>query len=378
MEKPQSKTSKQLEEISLKTKKLDSSLTQLTFKIIEWSFFITLCIIAGMFTKDVIQQFQAKKTIMAQSLIDITKLPTIVFCMNWGLWNFSDKKTVNITYRIFPFQNERTHLLEKEPSHFKTTDETVMFEQINSWCFKLNGTLGSSSTYTKGLERHITIEFSNELKEDVLPWEVSAYFTSEENHYGIFNFEWLDGKSFKQVIRLGTGVYVSLNPVEYTYLSQLHQCSTDTFLEQWKKGKLLDTDLSNCSKRCAIHSFLLSEELGIQSCPWDAEHFEHQKCVSDALWEQTYYLQKSVGKRPCHVLEYHGEKIFENTFISNHFRLDYSFAPPEMTLDYSEHLLFDVYGLIVYIGGILGMCISFSFIGLISTILDLIKSKISH
>ena len=89
----------------LKTKKLDSSLTQLTFKIIEWSFFITLCIIAGMFTKDVIQQFQAKKTIMAQSLIDITKLPTIVFCMNWGFWNFSDTKTFTFWTMHFSIQH---------------------------------------------------------------------------------------------------------------------------------------------------------------------------------------------------------------------------------------------------------------------------------
>ena len=51
------------------------------FNIIEWSIYIGFCILAGLFVKDVWNQFHAKETFMGQSLQPITKLPTIVFCL---------------------------------------------------------------------------------------------------------------------------------------------------------------------------------------------------------------------------------------------------------------------------------------------------------
>ena len=57
------------------------------FKVVDWVLFIGFCILACYFMKNVIDEYQAKKTSFTQSLEPITKLPTIVICLessfNW-------------------------------------------------------------------------------------------------------------------------------------------------------------------------------------------------------------------------------------------------------------------------------------------------------
>ena len=62
---------------------------EIIFKGIKLMFFLVLFALAGIFTKDVIQQFQAKDTFIGQSLKNITKLPTIVVCLETEyIWEF--------------------------------------------------------------------------------------------------------------------------------------------------------------------------------------------------------------------------------------------------------------------------------------------------
>ena len=51
------------------------------FKGIEWLLHIGFSIIAIVFMKNVFEQYKAKDTFMGQSLEDISKLPTIVLCL---------------------------------------------------------------------------------------------------------------------------------------------------------------------------------------------------------------------------------------------------------------------------------------------------------
>ena len=63
--------------------------------------------------------------------------------------------------------------------------------------------------------------------------------------------------------------------------------------------------------------------------------------------------------------------------MGNYFILLYTFSHPEMTLDHKENLLFDEYGLVVYVGGILGMSVGFTFIGMVTSVLDYIQSTLN-
>ena len=244
---------------------------------------------------------------------------------------------------------------------------------INENCFKLNSTIGS--TFNKGLRRQLIIDISPYLYNDEYPQSVDVYFSSEENHYGITYQEWFEGQVLKYTIPLGSWINVNLKPVEYRYRNHDFQCSSETFLKQWMKGSILSADLSNCTRRCAPAPFLESKDLGIHSCPWEYKYYPYRDCVWYALFD-TIGKQKTQSKRPCHVLEYQGDVSHFAKDMGDYFILLYTFSHPEMTLDHKENLLFDEYGLVVYVGGILGMSVGFTFIGMVTSVLDYIQSKL--
>ena len=52
----------------------------LILEIIEWIFFLSLCVAGGVLTNDVIKTYQAKETTLGTSLKPITKLPVVAIC----------------------------------------------------------------------------------------------------------------------------------------------------------------------------------------------------------------------------------------------------------------------------------------------------------
>ena len=50
----------------------------------------------------------------------------------------------------------------------------------------------------------------------------------------------------------------------------------------------------------------------------------------------------------------------------------YDFTPPEKMLVFEEYLVFDAFGMIGSVGGALGLCIGFSFSGVIASIVEFI------
>ena len=269
---------------------------------------------------------------------------------------------------IVPTSDTFVYLEERKSYHFERENETVMMEQVSSNCFKVNATLGTK--FKNNLSRHLVVSLTD-IEEKYFPESVTAYFTSEDNVYGIFNQEWLDGQAFDQSVKLGHRVDVILKPQECKYLDNDLQCSHETFFEQWMKY-FESANHTNCLKNCAPYSFLVSDDISI--CPWeDFDDTLQRQCVWLAFYE-TYENAKSTFKRPCHILEYQGKETYAKKDQEYQFRLTYKFAPPEMTIEHQEHLLFDVFGLIGNVGGTLGMCIGFSFIGMGSSILDFIKN----
>ena len=141
---------------------------EIIFKVIKLIFFLILFASAGIFTKDVIQQFQAKDTFIGQSLKNITKLPTIVVCLETEyIWEFGGTDNIiAIDYGISVSPADVTYMtLEKNTQHrLKGKNETVFLEQINENCFKVNSTVGSA--FNKGLRRQIIIQIASGLNDE--------------------------------------------------------------------------------------------------------------------------------------------------------------------------------------------------------------------
>ena len=334
------------------------------FKGIEWLLYIGFSIIAMIFMKNVLEQYQAKNTFMGQSLEDISELPTIIICLDTEYaWDYSSGFLV-IQYGIDG--KDLQNLTVNQPLFFEETNETVILEQFSEECYRLNSSIES------GIGRGIlwTIKIIFQVSTDFVPESVKALFTSEENSYGEFNDQWFDGQVFKQDMRRNHWVLATLRPMKFTYLNQEDQCGDETFLYQWMKH-IKGANFLRCPKKCTHYSFLVSDDLPL--CGWTDDDSQARGCASIALLANYKNFT-----RPCNILEYSGQTTYDRKRFNDNstFLLRYQFSPPEKTLHFNERYVFDAVGMIGSVGGTLGMCIGFSFSGLTSAVLSFIKSKI--
>ena len=339
-------------------------------KGLKWTIYIGFGFIAGLFMKDVLKQYQSKDTFMGQSLEPISKLPTVVICLDSRYyWSYSNGFVV-MEYAVDTFNFKI--LKENEILYMEEGNETVFFEQYSEFCFKMKVNTGSK--IKTGALWSIKVTFPN-LSEKFIPETLSAYFTSEENSYGAYYNQWFDGQVFEQKVKRNSWVVTTLKPIQYKYLDIDNQCSDETFLEQWQKY-IPKTNFSGCPRKCAPFSFLASKEIPI--CGWSDEESPSRGCALDAFLIHYNEFRTIIGyKRPCHVLEYSGQTTYDKErFTDNKFLLRYQFAPPEKKLYYTERLVVDTIGMIGSVGGTLGIFIGFSFSGITTNVLDFIMSRI--
>ena len=192
---------------------------RILFRSIGWIIYIGFTILAGNFTKSVIEQYQSKDTFMAQSFQPIKKLPTIMFCMekrdHWQTWTLHHD--ILIGYGI-------------EASSPENENETVSFEQVSDVCFKVNFTMRSSLRKSSG-RRVFSIDFPH--GNHTWPLSMRIIFTSEANYYGIFNGEWFDGDPYDMKLEMGHNYWFSIKPFEYHSLDKDNECGNESFLDQF-------------------------------------------------------------------------------------------------------------------------------------------------
>ena len=89
------------------------------FKSIDWIFFLSFSILAANFMIDVINQYQAKATSFSQSTESITKLPSIVMCIEGNhISNYT--KEIQFNYGV-----------EEKTSFIKMASKNIMIMTLN-------------------------------------------------------------------------------------------------------------------------------------------------------------------------------------------------------------------------------------------------------
>ena len=58
------------------------------------------------------------------------------------------------------------------------------------------------------------------------------------------------------------------------------------------------------------------------------------------------------------------------------FTFSYRFSAPELVTVYQEYLIYDTISMVAYTGGILGMCLGFSFMNAITSVIDFFQNTI--
>ena len=177
----------------------------LIFKVMEWSFYIVLCIVAGMFMIDVVTQFLARETVIGHSLKLITKLPTLTICIE--LEDSDYKYSIDQEYLEMVLWNHRLKFDER----YDDGNISMLLTKISDNCMKLNASL--TSPFPEGKIVQIGLKLNS-----YMPDKLHAYFTSEENSYGIFHKEWFDGNVFQEEMTLDHMKEIYLTPTEHKFL----------------------------------------------------------------------------------------------------------------------------------------------------------------
>ena len=335
--------------------------------IVDWILFLGFGALASHFMLSVIDHFQAKTTSFSQSLEPITKLPTILMCIEGSrIFNYSNLITLSYSNQG-RYYEKIENIKENEIYHFKYGNESFQVVQAQDKCLKLESNL--TSPYQHGT-RAIEFKFKWMMK------SVHFYFTSEENSIGSLFQQWWDGQVLDIVVDKGREAIITLQPFESRYLSFNNRCSNMTHTDKWL-STIPELNFSSCPKKCSP-STSLSHILPL--CGWDIE-WNTLACSRRILQRSLFDFTASKGfKTPCQILEYHGYKIFEqdNYEDENALELRYTFAPPFKSKVQQEYLIYDMAGMIGSVGGTLGMCIGFSFSGVTTNLLEYIQARLTN
>ena len=88
-------------------------------------------------------------------------------------------------------------------------------------------------------------------------------------------------------------------------------------------------------------------------------------------------------ERSCTLVQYDGKIVFEESYPEsplvhpNSRSFSYTFMRTSVAI-HEEYLIYDSIGMLGSIGGTLGMCIGFSFVGLISVLLSYLQILINY
>ena len=353
----------------------------IVLEIIEWIFFLSLCVAGGALTYNVLKTYQAKETTLGTSLKPITKFPVVTIC-----------NVYPVLFDIQVFYNyiqDTEELVIGNETFIETENEFVKLEILDERCLKLSARVDGNIKKTSN--RVIDVRLRD--KEDTQDFGFSVFdiydvyfgFTSEENYYGVLVEDWMDGKPFGTHAEQDEIVMVKLVPEKYMYLQSQENdessCSHQTYLEQLK-FRLISANFSKCPSVCS--PWLLPFQSDLPLCGWEDEYegWHKRNCAKDVLKDVMVNVNL-LGQysRPCNVLQYIGEvsgtlKLDHNDdYIT--FAVRYQFTPPQMTITYNEYLIFDTIGALGTVGGTLGIVIGFSLTGVISGFIVFLKNIVN-
>ena len=333
------------------------------FKFIEWTLFLGLCGISAIFMWGVLEKFFSGKTSFTQVEEPIKELPTITLCLSMPdsrKIEYQYGKDFEITYRISA-ENSRYSIILKEGGKSFIFGEELYLEKFITVhfknCYKIRSIL--SNGYMIKDSTIIKINFNTSINKGDLPLSLQSFFTSENNAYGIVTYMWKNGKVTRIHINKGMAKGIILQAKKHRYLQTNNMCSKESFYECLSK-KIMETE--DPAEKCS--------SVSLPFLPL---------CENDEIYHNISSLafgNKCLTKL-CTTLEYSGDETYNEKLRVNNITVAFGyFFSSNSTTVYEEYLIYDVISAIGSVGGTLGMCIGFSFTGLISYIIHLIQYRI--
>ena len=242
--------------------------------------------------------------------------------------------------------------------------EIVWFEKIISFldgnCYKLKSML--TNKYMAKSYTFIQIYFNDSINEENFPVSAEIFVTSEKNSYGVVLYDWKNGEIIHESIYKSMSKGVNLKPVQHNYLTTNSKCSHESYYECI--DRLIAKSLNGSSSQCSLFSLP-----SLLVCKIDKTKEEKEEFL-DGLRKNT----DECSIKHCVTLEYLGTQVFNFKLTQKNITFEFSYKiPSNSTSLYEEYLIYDTINTIGSIGGTLGMCIGFSFSGLISSLINILQ-----
>ena len=338
-------------------------------KVIEWSLFLGLCGLSAIFMWGVLDKFSSGKTSFTQVEEPIKELPTITLCLS-----MPDSREIEYEYGTdfeikyeISAENSKHSIILNDGENSTILGEKVFMEKFITIlfknCYKIRSIL--SNGYVIKDSTIIQINFNTSMSEGDLPYSLQSYFTSENNAYGIVTSMWKNGKATRIHIDKGMAKDISLKAKKHRYLETYNKCSKESYYE------------------CLSRKIMAAKKCTSVSLPFLPICKDDKIDDNISAWKFHNHL-KNVTKdcnncltKLCTTLEYSGEETYNEKLRVNNITVAFGyFFSSNSTTVYEEYLIYDVISAIGSVGGTLGMCIGFSFTGLISYIIHLIQYRI--
>ena len=342
---------------------------------------IILTVVSILISKEVWEQYQTKATSFKHSEQDITENESVTVVVSlWPLknTNYSDEvpyqareqwqlnSDFNLSFGIAEYKLIREEVRLTEPN----ANLSISHSSIGKVKFeKLTTILGDRYKISANLvnvkqpyDAFLQVKIAENIPDDKIP-EVVVMFSSELNSYGAIMADWLEGD------------YVVLNKVKgYNFLFfqpqkviklNSQKCQTLSYYE-CLSSKLKNEDYSHCPRRCAAISTPLKK---LSYCETSKEF----KCSYGIVTKVQNDNSSSKCKPSCNVINMKQTAIYQedqdDANAKRNVFVIYRFQNTNMKVE-EEYLVQDFVGMLGSIGGTLGMCIGFSFVGLLFSILD--------
>ena len=194
-----------------------------------------------------------------------------------------------------------------------------------------------------------------------IPWrdlpKLNAFFTSEKNAYGIALRVWKNGKVAKVEVDKSFRRIVDLIPEKFTYMET--KCSYESFYECF--SRLIKNSNASTSVPGSLPSLPICKMTNLHP-----------------FWKFWDKVSKN-GQCPkiCHTLQYYLETSNPFKKTENNVTFQLGFRINSNTILHEEYLIYDVTSMIGSVGGTFGMCIGFSFTGILSSFMRLLNLRIN-
>ena len=353
------------------------------FLVMEWTIFLSLTAIAIGITWEVFLKYDSLDSTFKRKEIPITQIPTFSMCLDPPHGNFSYEKDFHIE-RYFSYQDYLNHngkklALTNEFFRNVAVSVTEITTVYKGKCYIMHSAKVDEVLGPQGYGV-IAIKFNESIPIEDLP-VLEFYLTSEINSYGILRSAWLDGDAvYFRVSPKQVYMDIGIREKRYKFLKNKVECRQEPFYRCYGKA-LLNADFSECNETCLPHSMPQSwmNESIIPLCETDTKAMNCSKNLAYNLKTKIMETDQC-NDRTCSTIEYSG-KVVSAEVSEKHQHItvvSYFFLPPGSVIVFEEYLIYDFVGMLGSVGGTLGMCIGFSFVGLASFLMIHLKTLMKY